>query len=57
MVLNVKKTKEIVFDFRVKKITIKSINLCDLDRDVTRTLIGRGVVFIHIFMFCPTDFF
>lgn len=27
MVLNVKKTKEIIFDFRVKK----SINLCDLE--------------------------
>ena len=26
-------------------------------RDVTRTLIGGGGVFIHIFMFCPTDFF
>ena len=27
-------------------------------RDVTRTLIGGGgEVFIHVFMFCPTDFF
>ena len=26
-------------------------------RDVTRTLIRVGGVFIHILMFCPTDFF
>ena len=31
MVLNVKKTKEFIFNFHVKKTTFKSINLCDLE--------------------------
>ena len=31
MVLNVKNTNEIIFDFRVKKTTVKTINLRDLE--------------------------
>ena len=31
MVLNVKKTKENIFNFRVKKTIIKTINLCELE--------------------------
>ena len=31
MVLNVKKTKENLFDFRVRETIIKSINLCELE--------------------------
>ena len=32
-------------------------NVFHVCRAVARTLMGGGVVFIHIFMFCPTSFF
>ena len=34
-----------------------SVYTPDINRDVTRTLIGGGGGDIHIFMFCPTSFF
>ena len=40
-----------------KILALSTDTLMCLCRDVTRTLIGGGGVFIHIFMFCPTDFF
>ena len=48
MVLNVKKTKEIIFDFRVKKTIIKSINLCQLEieRVSSFKLLGIGLMII-----------
>ena len=37
--------------------TTKYADDCAEDRAVARTLIGGGGVYIHIFGFCPTDFF
>ena len=35
-----------------------SLNLIHInDRAVTKALIGGGGVYIHIFAFCPTNFF
>ena len=55
---------QILLRFASAKKTLKISNskstppplLC-LIRAVARTLIGGGGVHIHIFMFCPTDFF
>ena len=42
-----------LLSFQVGKLLCKATVI----RDVTRTLIGGGGVYIHIFIFCPTSFF
>ena len=47
-----------IFSFNVQHTRLQNYKTyIVLNRAVARTLIGRRGVYIHIFMFCPTDFF